>query len=404
MSNESVRLSLTKFKAGTYITIEGKTENDYFFIIRSGKVRLVNTTTNQEETAGGTRVLGPGDFFGVVGAITGHPCMESTQALENVELIAVKKNQFGFLIQKNAPFVMKIIRSFSVELREFDKLLAAKTQGSNQYEENPDNLYHSAQYYDSKNNLKAATYQYSQYVKIHPNRPHVADAQKRLNEIGDEQIQKYQAKTEFNRTYEDGEMLFSEGEAGHELFIIQSGKVKITKITADKEILIAVLNPGDILGEMALLDNKDRVASAISFGPSSVTAVNQDNFNRIVTQNITLATRLITILSERVWTIYKQLANLMISDPLSRLYDTLLTQLLKKYVPIKPRTSYTFPFGIEELKTMVGFDKEDDEKPSNNSSKTEPSVSKIIALPAPTSPKSIKMSSSPCACNPETKN
>ena len=357
-SKQSVQLALANFKAGSYITVEGKIESDYFFIIRSGKVRVVKNALTRGPSSN-TRILEPGGFFGVVSAITEHPRMESSQALDNVSLIAVQKSQFGLIIQKNALLAMKIIRSFSMELRDFDKLLAAKTSQSKQDEDNPDNLYHSARYYHSKGNLKAAIYQYLQYIKLFPQRSYVEDAKKEISKIDQVEVEKCQPKTEFNRVYEDGEMLFSEGEPGHELFIIQSGKVKITKIVGNKEVLIAVLNPGDILGEMALLDNKVRVASAIAFGEATVTAVNRDNFNRIVVQNATLATRLITLLSERVWTIYKQLANLMLSDPVSRLYDTLLTQLMKKHVPIQSGASYTFPFGIEELCKMVGYDKEE---------------------------------------------
>ena len=49
-------------------------------------------------------------------------------------------------------------------------------------------------------------------------------------------------------------MIFSEHEPGEDLYIIQQGKVKITKIINNQEVLLAVLQPGDIFGEMALLE------------------------------------------------------------------------------------------------------------------------------------------------------
>jgi CRP/FNR family transcriptional regulator len=157
-----------------------------------------------------------------------------------------------------------------------------------------------------------------------------------------------------NRTYKDNTMIFSEYEPGNELFIIQSGRVKITKIVHE-EVLLAVLKGGDIFGEMALLDNKPRSASAITFGDVNVLAINKSNFENMVQAQPQLATRLIQLLSERIWTAYRQLENLMINDPIGRIYDTLLIQIEKQKIKIGPKQSYNFDFGSKELINMVGL-------------------------------------------------
>jgi len=157
-----------------------------------------------------------------------------------------------------------------------------------------------------------------------------------------------------NRKYPDNTLLFCESEPGDELFIIQEGKVKITKII-DEEILLAVLKPGDIFGEMALLDNKPRSASAISYGDVTVLAINKSNFEGMVQAQPQLATRLIQLLSERTWTAYRQLDNLMIRNPLGRIYDTLLIQIEKQKIPVEPKKPHNFEFGSKELINMVGL-------------------------------------------------
>ncbi len=63
-------------------------------------------------------------------------------------------------------------------------------------------------------------------------------------------------------------------------------------------------------------------------------AVNKANFERMVQTQPQLITRLTTLLAERLWFIYKQLANTLIQDPLGRLYDALLLQLEKNRVPV----------------------------------------------------------------------
>jgi len=347
------QLSVANFKPGTYIIIENKKDHDYFFIVRTGKIQVdssVNALLNTK-----SRILNPGDFFGVIGAMTGHPRIESAIAAEAASLIAVKKSQFGFLIQKNTPLAMKIIRSFSKELRTFDTELAKRTTKGSHDEENPDNLYHNSEYYFKANNYQIAAYIYLQYIKVNPSGTFINEAKSRLSSMRAVKLEKFKPRTDFNRVYEDGEMMFSEYEPGHELFIIQEGKVKITKIINKTEVLLAVLNPGDIFGEMALLDDKNRAASAIAFGTTKVMAVNRANFDKIVIQNAQMATKLITLLSDRVWTIYKQLANLMFSDPVGRLYDTLLTQMLKQHVPLEEKKAHQFSFGSADLLKMVGM-------------------------------------------------
>ena len=159
---------------------------------------------------------------------------------------------------------------------------------------------------------------------------------------------------EFNRTYPKDSMIFSEGEPGEELFIIQKGSVKIAKIVDNSEVLLAVLKAGDIFGEMSLLESKPRAACAVAYEECHVMAVNRMNFERMVSTQPQIVSRLTTLLAERIWFIYKQLANTLINDPMGRMYDALLMQLEKNRIEINS-TSYTFDFGPRELINMVGI-------------------------------------------------
>ena len=168
-------------------------------------------------------------------------------------------------------------------------------------------------------------------------------------------------ETKFNRNYEDNEMIFCEHEPGKELYIIQKGKIKITKIVDDNEVMLAVIQVGDIFGEMAILDNKPRSASAIAFGHVELLAINKTNFEPMVKAQPQLAVRLITLLSDRIWTAYKQLANLMIKDPQGRIVDTLLTLAEKNRAKIAHKSAYSFDIGTKDLLKMVGLTDPKDE-------------------------------------------
>jgi CRP-like cAMP-binding protein len=154
-------------------------------------------------------------------------------------------------------------------------------------------------------------------------------------------------------------MLFAEGEPGEELFIIQRGSVTIAKIVDNNEVLLAVLKAGDIFGEMALLEAKPRVANAVAYEECQVMAVNRANFEHMIKNQPQLIARLTTLLAERIWFIYKQLANTLITDPLGRMYDALLIQLEKNRIPLESNTPYTFDFGPKELASMVGLPQKD---------------------------------------------
>lgn len=68
-----------------------------------------------------------------------------------------------------------------------------------------------------------------------------------------------------SRTYREGEILFLEGDIGRALFILESGSVELTKKDPDGgDRLIYRLKPGDFFGEMALLEQLPRTASARS--------------------------------------------------------------------------------------------------------------------------------------------
>jgi len=349
-----LQLSMVNFNKDAYIIVEGKQKADEFFIIRTGKVRVSKEVEVVEEEGG--NVLGPGDFFGVVSTMSGHSHIETAQALTDVTLISVNRDNYTLLIERNAPVAMKIIEAFSRRMRYLDEALARLTFKENA-EPDPSHLFDVAEYYARQNLYNQAYYAYFQYINHVPNGENVQVSRERMMKIkpyakavyleGDSEV--------FTRTYPKDTMIFAETMPGRELYIIQKGSVKITKIVNDNEVLLAVLKQGDIFGEMSLIENKPRSASAIAFEETVLLAVNQENFERMVQTQPQIIARLTTLLAERIWFIYKQLANTLLSDKVGRLYDALLIQLEKSRVPIRSGQDHTFDFGTRELINMVGL-------------------------------------------------
>jgi CRP-like cAMP-binding protein len=80
------------------------------------------------------------------------------------------------------------------------------------------------------------------------------------------------------RIFKPGMHLFHENDRSREMYIIQNGSVKVYRCVAGKEIELAVLKNGAVLGEMALIDGKPRSASARTLEESTVIIIDADTF------------------------------------------------------------------------------------------------------------------------------
>jgi CRP/FNR family cyclic AMP-dependent transcriptional regulator len=86
-----------------------------------------------------------------------------------------------------------------------------------------------------------------------------------------------------SRRFRRGEVIFHIGDPGDALFVIVSGEVKISlpSETGDEAIL-ATLRPGDVFGELALLDGAPRSASASALMPTETVILPRDRFRELI--------------------------------------------------------------------------------------------------------------------------
>ncbi len=96
------------------------------------------------------------------------------------------------------------------------------------------------------------------------------------------------------RSLVEDEVLFRQGDDGDFFAIIIDGRIEITKHT-EKEtpVALASLTSGDTLGEMALIDQETRSASAIAIEPSSVFVLSRKSFDLLVDQYPRCGTKLL---------------------------------------------------------------------------------------------------------------
>ncbi|MEO5337789.1 MAG: cyclic nucleotide-binding domain-containing protein [Magnetospirillum sp. WYHS-4] len=77
------------------------------------------------------------------------------------------------------------------------------------------------------------------------------------------------------KTYGEGASVFREGDQGDVAYVVQTGRIEIFKIVDGVEKVLGDVGPGGIFGEMALIDDKPRMASARVVDPSTVIVVSR---------------------------------------------------------------------------------------------------------------------------------
>lgn len=113
------------------------------------------------------------------------------------------------------------------------------------------------------------------------------------------------------RTYRDLEVIFREGEPGSEMYLIKSGKVKITKKMQGIIAKIAVLEPGEFFAEMALFENQPRSATATALGKVELVAYDKATLTESIKEDPALALTMLEAMSRRVRSIDEEVTRLI---------------------------------------------------------------------------------------------
>jgi CRP/FNR family transcriptional regulator, cyclic AMP receptor protein len=128
----------------------------------------------------------------------------------------------------------------------------------------------------------------------------------------------------FARTFQKGEVIFSEYEPGDAFYLIQQGRVQITKIIGNIEKTLDILQPPEIFGEMAILEEAPRSATAIAYDTVKALEFNRANFEVLMMGNPQIALRLLKLFTKRIYDQKRRFMILTLEDPQARVADVFL--------------------------------------------------------------------------------
>ncbi len=156
-----------------------------------------------------------------------------------------------------------------------------------------------------------------------------------------------------------GESLFQEGDNGDRLYLIGEGKVKLSHTADDgRENLIAVLGPGEIIGELSLFDLEPRSSTVTAIAPTKLYILSHEDMRAYIEAHPQLAISMLRQLSLRLRNTNQQMADLVFSDVPGRVAKALL-DLAERFGERTPEGIYVaHDLTQEELAHLVGASRE----------------------------------------------
>jgi CRP/FNR family cyclic AMP-dependent transcriptional regulator len=128
----------------------------------------------------------------------------------------------------------------------------------------------------------------------------------------------------FGKSFPAGTVLFLDGSAGQEMYIIQSGKVKISKKIGNLEKTLAILPTGEFFGEMSILNNRPRSAAATVIEDANLLVIDPKTFETMIRNNAEIAIRIIKKLAIRLQEADNQIENLLLKNHNQRVVHILV--------------------------------------------------------------------------------
>lgn len=102
----------------------------------------------------------------------------------------------------------------------------------------------------------------------------------------------------FEKEYAGGDIIFSEGDSGKALYILMSGSVNILKKCDTGDKLLAPLAPGSYFGELALISESPRFATAVAVEKTRLLIMYKSYFDNLITGNSGISSRILLNLAE----------------------------------------------------------------------------------------------------------
>lgn len=142
--------------------------------------------------------------------------------------------------------------------------------------------------------------------------------------LADDEIEAILAHATVSR-YAEGEQIFAKGDPGNSMMAVLKGRISITAPSADgRQVVLTVMHEGDVFGEIALLDGKDRTADATAMLECELLVVPRRSLLGLLQRRPELCLRLLLVLCDRLRRTNEQVEDFAFLDLQARIAKVLV--------------------------------------------------------------------------------
>ena len=364
---------LMQYTKGSIVYFEGD-KDERIFILQKG--HAVSTTTDIETKDAITEQIKNGEFFGVKSALGHFPREETVTVLADSTCVSLTVPEFESMFGGNKGVMMKMLRVFSGQLRQVHKKIESIL--NQDLTVNPMSAMVSVAqaFYDDEKFRSCCDvciaflkrypnyYDKNEVVKLYTMSKAQADRQaNNYEEDSGDDMSTSGALKQFNlpafqrfaKNYEPGQVIICEFEPGDTFYLIQSGKVQLVKCVNGTNKNLDILKPGELFGEMAILDNSPRSATCMAAGYVQCLEFSKANFELLVTGNPQIALMLLKLFCKRIYDQKRRLKILVINDLQARIADVFCMLDEMNPVSMSNRTLRRFDITIQDIARWAGL-------------------------------------------------
>ncbi|RKX74755.1 MAG: Crp/Fnr family transcriptional regulator [Spirochaetes bacterium] len=159
----------------------------------------------------------------------------------------------------------------------------------------------------------------------------------------------------FAVTFQKNDIIFCEYEPGDTFYLIQSGTVEIVRIIGNIEKTIDILHPGEIFGEMAILEEAPRSATAIAHEKVKALEFNRENFEVLMMGNPQIALKLLKLFTKRIYDQKRRFMILTLDDIQARVADVFLMLAETQQNPDPHKDERVFNTSVDDIAHWAGM-------------------------------------------------
>jgi len=178
-----------------------------------------------------------------------------------------------------------------------------------------------------------------------------------LRRLTDSEAKSLEARSR-RKSYARGAIIFRAGDPGDDAFVLRKGRVKVSVRRRSREVILAVLDPGSLLGEVSAIDGGSRSATVVALEPVEVDVTSFADFHEFLEEHPRAAGELLQLVVARLRDASLRQVEFGTVDTLGRLCMS-LTRLAERYGrPNGDHTEVDAPINQQELAEWAGMSRE----------------------------------------------